>query len=57
MSSAEYVPFVTDCPCNQCSGYRRRKQLEDENRRLTEQLAEREYGKNWKNIMSGMGDQ
>jgi len=57
MAEQNHIPFRTDCPCKECSGYRQRKQLEAENARLRERLAEQAYGKNWKNIMSGMGDQ
>lgn len=57
MAEPNHIPFRTDCPCKECSGYRNKKQLEAENKRLREQAAERIYGKNWKNIMCGMGDQ
>ena len=57
MAEPNHIPFRTDCPCKECSGYRNKKQLEAENKRLMEQAAERRYGKNWKNVMCGMGDQ
>lgn len=52
--SIKHIPFNYEtCKCDECTRNRERKQI----RRDYEDYARRTLGPNWKNILSGMGDQ
>ena len=52
----KHIPFAYDtCKCDECTRSRERKQTQT--RCDYEDYAKRTLGPNWKNILSGMGDQ
>ena len=54
MSEPKHIRFEYDtCPCRECVG-NRQKVIEDKNK---ESMLAEKFGPNWKNIISGMGDQ
>lgn len=57
MAEPNHKPFTLDCPCRECKSYRDKKRAQHEQEQRFAQEAERTFGKNWKNIVRGMGDQ
>jgi hypothetical protein len=57
MAEPNHKPFTLDCPCRECKSYRDKKQAQQEQEQRFAQEAERTFGKNWKNVVRGMGDQ
>jgi len=54
MTEVKHTPYQYEtCGCRDCKGSRDSRDLQ----KLREEKAKRIYGDNWKNIMSGMGDQ
>jgi hypothetical protein len=54
VTEIKHIPFnYTSCPCQECVSYRERQELD----RLRAKHLENKLGPNWKNILSGMGDQ
>ena len=57
MTKLKHIPFVANCPCSDCSRCRKNKETLAKLEKLQEKENEQAYGPNWKNILSGMGDQ
>lgn len=50
----KHIPFAYDtCKCDECTRNRERKQIRCD----YEDYARKTLGPNWKNILSGLGDQ
>lgn len=57
MSEVKHTLFAYDtCLCGDCVRIREQRQHKEADR-YREQVMEAKYGRNWKNILSGMGDQ